>query len=150
MSTHTMFLTTWRLFLKIAPILITKVHYPNTQIKPQHYVFQSHSVSNCPLLVTHFWNLARGNQLDSKSWYKLRLYETELKTKKRVKSRFYTLWDCMRQSLGGERGLWTLTPKYVISNDLRLSLAKGVTNRKPSLKVGGLDSLLVSLWTTQI
>ncbi len=30
----------------------------------------------------------------------------------------------------------------MISNDLRLSLAKGVTNRKPSQKAGGLDFLL--------
>ena len=42
--------------------------------------------------------------------------------------------------LGGELGLWTSTPKYLISLMLLTCLAKGVTGRKPSPKVGGLDS----------
>ena len=62
----------------------------------------------------------------------------------KARNKLALLFDIVQNSgeCIGERGLWTLTPKYVISNDLRLSLAKGVTNRKPSLKVGGLDSLL--------
>jgi len=50
----------------------------------------------------------------------------------------YTLFEQLRTVSSGERGKWTSRPQYAILLDLRTYLAKGVTSRKPSQKLGDL------------